>query len=54
MQSEIHERAEFLDTMTKLGKRKEYQAIIMTEISQVTSYSIKNETEILEFHIYII
>ncbi|RNA12546.1 UPF0193 EVG1-like [Brachionus plicatilis] len=34
LQEEIQERAEFLDAMTKLGKRKQYQAIIMTEISQ--------------------
>jgi hypothetical protein len=32
---EIQERAEFLETMTQLGKRKEYATIILTEISQV-------------------
>ena len=35
VQNEINERTNFLDEMTKLGKRKEYEAIIKLEISQV-------------------
>lgn len=34
LKSEVNERVEFLDSMSKLGRRKEYQTIIMTEISQ--------------------
>ncbi|XP_022080355.1 UPF0193 protein EVG1 homolog isoform X2 [Acanthaster planci] len=34
LEAEIRERAEFLEDMTRLGKGKEYQAIIATEISQ--------------------
>jgi len=35
VQREIQERAEFLEDMKKLGKRKEYEPMIQTEISQV-------------------
>jgi hypothetical protein len=35
VKKEVNERVEFLESMASLGKRKEYQSIIMTEISQV-------------------
>ena len=38
MQSEINERISFLNEMTKLGKRREYEAIIKLEISQVIHF----------------
>lgn len=34
VKAEVNERVEFLDDMAKVGRRKEYQNHIMTEISQ--------------------
>ncbi|CAF0748071.1 unnamed protein product [Brachionus calyciflorus] len=49
LQDEIKERVEFLETMTKLGKRKEYQAMIMTEISQkIREMELLDKTRIKE------
>jgi hypothetical protein len=31
----VNERVDFLESMAAVGKRKQYQTIIMTEISQV-------------------
>jgi len=33
----VNERVDFLESMAAVGKRKQYQTIIMTEISQVKS-----------------
>jgi len=35
---EIEERKEFLEQMTALGKRKEYQQVISNEIADVRIY----------------
>ena len=35
LQLEINDRVAFLESMTELGRRKQYEAIIKTEISQV-------------------
>ena len=35
VQLEINDRVAFLESMTELGRRKQYEAIIKTEISQV-------------------
>lgn len=45
MQKEIEERADFLDQMTKLGRRKQYESIILTEISQVKFFFVKIKIE---------
>ena len=37
VKEEVNERAEFLESMAAIGKRKEYHTIIMTEISQVNN-----------------
>jgi len=37
---EIEERKEFLNQMTELGKRKEYQEIISNEIADVSRIKI--------------
>ena len=36
VQSEINHRVEFLESMTAMGKRKQYESQIKTEISQVS------------------
>jgi len=35
VKAEVNERVDFLESMAAVGKRKQYQTIIMTEISQV-------------------
>jgi hypothetical protein len=49
VQNEIKERSEFLAEMTALGKRKEYAAMIMTEISQkIREMEVIDKTRIKE------
>ncbi len=44
---EIEERKQFLDQMTALGKKREYQQVISNEIADVRR--LKNRFEILTY-----
>ena len=46
VKAEVNERVDFLESMAAVGKRKEYQTIIMTEISQVKNLHKKTTRSI--------
>lgn len=49
MVQEIEERKRFLDEMTALGKRREYQQLIKNEIADVCS---SKNVDVFSFHCF--